>query len=288
MICIYHNRDFDGFCSAAIVKRKYPDAKFIGWDYGMPLPELPEGEEIIMVDISFPMNDMLEVAKKSHWQLTWIDHHKSAIEDFNKYTEDRESFCNAFLNSSIAACENVWRLLFPSDQLPMGVRLLGEYDSWRNQDKINWNEYVMPFQMGMKLICNSLDNFPSEIFGENGMEFCVPAIETGRIILQYQEMQNEARCKNSAFERTFSGLRAICLISVIGSQSFKSIWDPEKYDIMIAASYTKDRWTISLYTEKPEIDVSTICKKYGGGGHRGAAGFITDDISLITGSDGII
>ena len=34
MICIYHKKDFDGICSAAIVKRKYPNASFIGWDYG--------------------------------------------------------------------------------------------------------------------------------------------------------------------------------------------------------------------------------------------------------------
>ena len=32
-IVIYHNRDFDGLISAALFKFKFPDTKFIGWDY---------------------------------------------------------------------------------------------------------------------------------------------------------------------------------------------------------------------------------------------------------------
>lgn len=35
-------------------------------------------------------------------------------------------------------------------------------------------------------------------------------------------------------------------------------------------------WTYSMYSKT--VDVSNIAKKYGGGGHRGAAGFNTDKL----------
>jgi len=290
MICIYHNRDFDGFCSAAIVKLEHPNATFIGWDYGQPYPELPENESVIMVDISFEMKEMLVVAKHSKWNLTWIDHHISAIKDYEKFIGEGESFCKAILDSSISACEATWKYFFKDKPLPAIVELLGVYDTWRKDDKAIWEQGALPLQTGLRQICNGLNNFPMKYFEQHFDELeCVykdsnsldEILRDGKIILQYQNMQNESRCNNSAFEREFEGLKAICLVGVIGSQSFQVAWDTGKYDIMIAASYTKDRWTVSLYTEKPEIDVSVICKKYGGGGHKGAAGFVTQDIHSI-------
>jgi len=35
------------------------------------------------------------------------------------------------------------------------------------------------------------------------------------------------------------------------------------------------KWRVSLYTTKKEINVGEIAKKFGGGGHTSAAGFIT-------------
>jgi nanoRNase/pAp phosphatase (c-di-AMP/oligoRNAs hydrolase) len=41
-------------------------------------------------------------------------------------------------------------------------------------------------------------------------------------------------------------------------------------------SFDGDEWIISLYSRN--IDVSEIAKKYGGGGHKGAAGFHCKDL----------
>ncbi len=60
MYCVYHSRDLDGYCSGAIVKKKYPDAVLIGFDYGQGLQKLieliPKGEDTIMVDVSLPIH----------------------------------------------------------------------------------------------------------------------------------------------------------------------------------------------------------------------------------------
>lgn len=285
MICIYHSKDLDGYCSGAIVKRKYPDAKLIGFDYGQELPmyDIPEGEPIIMIDVSLPMAQMAELAKHSKWKLTWIDHHASAIKDFNEATFGSEHFCKAVLQDGIAACEGGWKYLFPNEFMPEAVSLLGRYDTWRNGDKEKWDNEIMPFQYGMRMICSSAETFPQELFQAHSIidERVLEIIHDGKNILSYQKVQNERACK-FAFEFEFEGLRAICLNNGgANSQVFESVYDESKHDIMMPFVFTGTHWTFSMYTTKNEIDCSIIAKSKGGGGHKKAAGFQIKDIQSI-------
>lgn len=69
--------------------------------------------------------------------------------------------------------------------------------------------------------------------------------------------------------------------AVHGSQSFDAVYNPEKHDMMIAITVNKNKkYDISLYSTKKNVDVSLIAKKYGGGGHSGAAGASCDSISF--------
>jgi oligoribonuclease NrnB/cAMP/cGMP phosphodiesterase (DHH superfamily) len=286
MICIYHSKDLDGYCSGAIVKKKYPDAKMIGYDYGQDLPmdKIPLNEPIIMIDVSLPMSAMLDLARYSGWKLTWIDHHASAIKDFNEFTSGGESPFTAVLQDGIAACEVGWKYLFPDEEMPTAVKLLGEYDTWRNSDKEKWDNTILPFQYGMRMICSSPETFPEELFSnENEIGIfiadvhCAKIADNGQLILKYQKQQNERSAKFLAFECEFEGLRAICINSGgANSQLFDSVYDEEKHDIMIPFAYTGKHWTFSLYTTKDAVDCSQLAKSKGGGGHKKAAGFKLD------------
>ena len=44
---------------------------------------------------------------------------------------------------------------------------------------------------------------------------------------------------------------------------------------MLTFGYAKKTWTVSLYTDRDDVDVSETASFYGGGGHRKAAGFQT-------------
>ncbi len=273
MIGIYHSRDLDGFASGAIIKLKYPDAVMIGYDYGLPFDlSLVNGKKVIMADVSMPMDIMYDIANRSNWNLTWIDHHISAIKDYNNFVGVGESFCKAVLDNSISACEGTWKYLFPDEPTPKMITLLGEYDTWRNQDKNRWENEILPFQFGMRLFCNSLDNFPDNVFWDN--TFIPSVIEKGNVILKYQAKVNEALCKKAAFEFDFEGLKAIVLNGVgFNSDVFKTVYDPQKHDIMMMFQFNGKFWVVSLYTTKDEIDCSVLAKEKGGGGHKKAAGF---------------
>lgn len=278
MICIYHNKDLDGYCSGAIVKLKYPDAVLFGYDYGKPFPfDDFIGHEVIMIDVSLPMPDMLRLGVTCR-HLTWIDHHISAINDFNKIHAGEPGLESILpvLENGISACEGGWKYLFPNEQMPTAVKLLGEYDTWRNGDKDRWDNAIMPFQYGMRMFCSSPETFPQELLRDYEPITDNPVykiMHEGKLILSYQKTQNERACKSS-FEIEFEGLKAICLNNGgANSQVFESVYDEGKHDVMIPFVFTGKHWTFSLYTTKKDVDCSVIAKSKGGGGHKQAAGF---------------
>jgi len=255
MVCIYHNRDLDGLCSGAIVKKKYPDCKLIGYDYGQPFPwsEIPKGEPVIMADVSLPMEEMIQLASWVDFKFTWIDHHKSAIKDYEEYKEligKPVGFLAPVLQDGVAACELTWQHLFPDEPMPEAVQALGMYDTWRNEDKAWWDNIIMPFQYGMRATCGlDLEKFPMNILVDEGTVCNALKLSEikikGAIVLDYQKQLNEENCRRNAYEVTFEGLRAICLNSnIFNSQVFESVYDPEKHDIMIPYQFDGTKWRI--------------------------------------------
>ena len=67
------------------------------------------------------------------------------------------------------------------------------------------------------------------------------------------------------------------------SKFFDGIYNEAEHDAMIVYKYEPSikKWKVSIYSTKSEVNVSEIAKKYGGGGHAGASGFILDDISIL-------
>lgn len=53
------------------------------------------------------------------------------------------------------------------------------------------------------------------------------------------------------------------------------------YDGCACFHYANGMWNFSLYNDNGEVDCSQIAKQYGGGGHKGAAGFKINDINKI-------
>jgi oligoribonuclease NrnB/cAMP/cGMP phosphodiesterase (DHH superfamily) len=51
------------------------------------------------------------------------------------------------------------------------------------------------------------------------------------------------------------------------------------YDGFACFWYKDGKWMWSLYNDNGEVDCSIIAKQYGGGGHKGAAGFVVDEIT---------
>jgi oligoribonuclease NrnB/cAMP/cGMP phosphodiesterase (DHH superfamily) len=273
MKCFYHSADLDGHCSGAIVKRFHPEAECIGINYGEPFPweVVARGEEVWLVDFTLqPISDMVKLNQLC--SLTWIDHHKTAIAEADKIgfiaSKDQR------LSVDDAACELTWMKAttdWSRAEIPLSVRWLGRYDIWQHK----YHPGALEFQYGMRF---QEDTKPenqdlwSRIFYD--LKKVSDIKDLGAIILTYEERHNIKVCSASAFEVLFDGLRCIAVNETIGnSLTFKSVWDAARHDAMLCFYWKRDQWTVSLFSDKPGVDVSLICKAHGGGGHKGAAGF---------------
>lgn len=230
MIGIYHKKDLDGICCGAIMKFRYPDITLIGYNYGEDIPDIPSGEQIIMGDVSFDMETMFLLNEKSNNQLTWVDHHISAYIDYNNYIiKNPDVLIDYHYSNEYAACELMWRVLYPGTPTPTAVQLLGEYDVWKNSDSDRWSDVIMPFQYGMRLLVSTPNEFPKNLFLRECADLQDEIMMTGQIIFEYQTRQNKNISVNGAFEYNFNGYRAICINqSGANSMLFSDVYDESK------------------------------------------------------------
>ncbi len=284
MKCFYHSADLDGHCSGAIVKYFNPECELIGINHGdkFQWDKINDNEIIYMVDFSLqPFTEMIKLSKKC--KLIWIDHHISAIKESVKF--NIEGFINGLRIDGVGACLLTW--VFCSSfsnkkqsdgnnlKTPSSVRLLSEYDVWNHT-----NPNTLPFQFGMRMEnTNPLNiSFWNNIFNNDIKEI----IKKGKIILQYEKQQNKLYISNCSFETKLDGFKCIAINKMLtNSKMFDSIWDNKKYDIMLTFGFRKNKWTVSLYTDKKDIDVSIIAKKYNGGGHKQAGGFQCENLNFL-------
>ena len=270
MKCFFHSADLDGKCSGAIVKEVHPECELIGINYGQLFPwdTILSDELVYMVDFSLqPFSDTIRL-KESCGALVWIDHHKSAIEERNAAGV---SF-NGMQVVGKAGCELVWECLVGSD-MPRAVFLLGRYDVW------DWMNHpgAMEFQKGVWQFDTDPNNseFWHRLFIDD--ELVDEITHSGALLLAAQKKDNESYLRSCSFETELDGLRVLAVNKgLTNSTVFDSGYDPEKHDAMLSFCWYRDKWKVSLYAEKPEVDVSVICKARGGGGHKGASGFQCD------------
>lgn len=273
MKCFYHNADLDGICSGAIVKRRYPKCEMFGIDYTdeFPWKKIKKGEIVLMVDFSLqPLDEMVKLNEQN--KLIWIDHHESKIADEPKLGVKIDGVRMV----GKAGCELTWEFC-QLEEVPLAVTLLGRYDVF----DLDYDQRVLPFQYGARalgLTVESMGTWENLFRREQGIRFGT-IVKDGVAILKFLKVDNKMYAQKHAFHLDFEGYRAAVINrGGANSQLFDSVFDPAIEDLMIAFVLKRDKWTVSLYSEKDGPDVSKIAKKHGGGGHAHAAGFVCEKL----------
>lgn len=294
IIVIYHKADFDGLFSREIAKKFFGTrATYIGWDYGDPLPVIPPGAELYMIDIS--VDGLMDYPG-----LVWIDHHKSAMEKFS-------SSIKGYRIDGVAACRLAWQWFFtynnqrnpladhfaalPEKQdfvdrkvsEPIAVRLAGEYDIWDKRDP-----RAELFQHGLKSV-EELDwrrllKPDDNATGNDGQHYVAELLKGGEILQRARTKENESIITRQGFTVQFEGLTFLaCNHARFNSHLFTAGIKPE-HDALLGFNYDgAGKWRVSLYhvPDKTQHDLSLIAVKYGGGGHRGACGFKVEKLPFL-------
>jgi oligoribonuclease NrnB/cAMP/cGMP phosphodiesterase (DHH superfamily) len=280
----FHNKDMDGYFSGAVLKYKYPDIELRGWDYKDSVPgydEMMDFDEVILIDITFPLDILLQISSESKDpKFTVIDHHISFKRQADDYLAvGGELSFEYIFDDKLSACELGMKHYF--GYIPPIVELAGKYDTWRANGTPEWESSVLP----MKYFLYGCVNKPEDVntewfiseedFEDGEYEMMNGMIKTGKAIMSYERTMDEARTKSYAFEtEAYGGLKALCInTNFMSSETMISRFDSTKHDIQIGFAWNGTGWGISLRSIEGGADASIIARERGGGGHKGAAGY---------------
>lgn len=300
MKCFYHN-DADGKCAgfwvsllAAITE---PGAlyEFIEISYERPFPidSIAPNEQIYIVDYSISPDEMRELLKITK-DITWIDHHKTAIEKYQGF----EHNIRGIRYDGIAGCMLTYCYLHHmtergvgdikpfdismTDDAPMFTKLIADWDVWKFEYGNDTRKFITAFNSyNFNPQSREWDRFfkSDPVFDPYAV---FDMIDEGKIMLKYRDGWAKEYLKRFGFEVDFEGLNCFAVnLGNCNSEYFKSL--PEgKYDAFMPFAYNGEKWTVSMYSTNH--DVSDICKKYGGGGHAKAAGFTCVELPFRKGN----
>lgn len=258
----YHDNCFDGFGAAWAARKKFGDdgVKYVPCQYGKPMPLHDPDDDIYIVDFSYPREDL--VALKSRVKsLLVLDHHKTAAADL-------EGLDFAVFDMGRSGAVMTWDYFFGAETRPSLISYIGDRDLWRFA--INGTREVhaylgsWPFDFNMwDDLCTRLEALPDVI------------IEQGSTLLRQQQSQVERIC-DKAWRDTLAGHQVVVANTTIhwsevGHELLERHRDAA-FSVTMTIHKDKVQWSLR---GRGDVDVSAIAKKYGGGGHPNAAGFVT-------------
>ena len=287
-IC-YHSADIDGFCSGAIAKLhllkcgiKSDEIRLIGWNYGDPVPSIPDSQQVIMTDISFPPESMADIKRRCH--LTWIDHHVTAIKDGDIMGYNSGP---GFRKVGDSASMLAW-IFFFGPHVPDAVYWVDRYDVWKKEDpkspELTW-EMVMEVQYGLRFHMsppNTDKGFEQWAILLADSDRMDEVIADGSLIYQAEKKSNEIRC-SKAFDLIFEGVKFAAINNTLAGSAVLDSYARSDHDALMVFSFhgRRQEWDVSMYKNEKsdqDIDLSLIAKRYGGGGHASSCGFRTGDV----------
>lgn len=256
--CLYHANCPDGFASAFAVWKKYGDEgwKYLPVNYQEPVPLLKEPiDKIFIVDFSYPLSVLKEFEEMCQ-SLVVIDHHESA-----KFLIDYRNACFSMDNSG---CVLTWRYLFSEESVPELLYYVEDRDLWRwklpNSREIN---------LGLSTIPKDFTSY--SVFLNNINELYL----TGCVLTDYKNKLIEGMC-GSVFKVDMFGYRNVPCLNCTAehSETAEYIYSSQDVPFVILFQIINDsQIKFSLRTNKEDVFVNELVRRYGGGEHPKAAGF---------------
>ncbi len=281
-LIIYHARCPDGWCSAFIAKKRYPEAELLGLDHGSPVPfDSVHGKDVLVVDFSWPNREdnveLHRIAKSFHV----YDHHKTALEcleglDFVTFDMKRSGagltwdylfgFDSKFANGHINGPDAMFKVL----GRPWYVNFVEDRDlwNWALLDSKAVNSYLMTLPMTLDA-WKHLDDITAE-----------EAAKLGRSALAHVEhyVREAVQQAQRGFLKT--GENSFLTVEIVNALylNCSEIGNVLAQRANVGMSYYEgsDGATHFSLRSIGDRDVSAIAKEYGGGGHRNASGFKLD------------
>jgi oligoribonuclease NrnB/cAMP/cGMP phosphodiesterase (DHH superfamily) len=251
---IYHAGCVDGFTAAWVLWTIWGDeAEYIPAHYGSEPPDVTV-RDVYVVDFSYPRETLLEMATAA--SLRVLDHHKTARADLEGL-----DFCTFDMGRSGAGL--AWDELCGGPRPPL-VDYVEDRDLW--QWRIEDSKAVSAYIATVERTFENWDKLSHEI--RCSLSDVVSRGEVAlRVVEQYVESQ-----RYRSRTATIGGHIVPCINTTFAtSELVGALAESAKF----AAGWFQRDDGMFIYSlrSRGDFDVSEIAHRYGGGGHKNAAGF---------------
>lgn len=303
VIVIYHGNCADGFGSAWVLRKAFTEqaiyhepyknpseinnftipgdfenAEFIPGVYQMPPPDVTDAI-VYIVDFSYKHDVILEMIEKAH-RITHIDHHISAIKDLEYIQNPKYITYFDTEHSGVMLC---WFYFFGGKEPPELVKIIEYRDLWKFKNPpTDYDNYVRTVQATIFSYPYDFDVWDMLMASDESDTHEMSLEGTGIERKHFKDIKEllkvgQRRAIIAGFDVPVANLPY-----TLSSDAGHIMGEGEPF----AACYmdTPEGRIFSLRSAQATgIDVSVIAKKYGGGGHKNAAGFKLphDQLALI-------
>ena len=263
IIVIYHANCTDGMGAAYAAWTELGEtAEYLPTHYGNEPPDV-SGKEVYVLDFSYPRAVLLSMKAKAKSILV-LDHHKTAEADL-------KGLDFAVFDMDRSGCMLAWNHFRPNEIPPKSLAFIQDRDLW----KFSIPE-TRDFCTGLRATVNDFRDI--DWVGTDD------AIALGAAL-------------NAEFDRDMDTLEKRAHTFMVYADGVKrlglAVNAPAKYaselgnrlakrsktaGLVYSYDGSRKEWQYSLRSTDEGSDVSSIAKRYGGGGHRNAAGFARKDL----------
>ena len=271
-ICIYHANCTDGFAAACVVNYALDgDVELHPAQYGDSPPDV-QGRKVIIVDFSYKRPVMQDIIDKAA-SVVVLDHHQSAEKELQGLEFPPNKRVRVEFDMNACGAVLAWRRYFSAAPVPMLLRHIQDRDLW--QFKLLDTEAVIA---ALRSYPMNVDLWTDFILDDDAIKDLV--IE-GEAINRKFKMDLEHLLDNHVYPAELAGYTVPVLNAppMFASEAGNRMAKDERFaDTPFAVVYCDlpDKRIFSLRSAEHGIDVSEIAERFGGGGHKHAAGFTTE------------
>lgn len=265
---LYHKNCLDGFAAYFAWQYFHPTTEHVAIpvQYGEPVPEIPDGSDVLLLDFSYSSGVLAALASRSQ-SLAVIDHHATAERELSRFSAP-----NAWtlFSPDQSACLATWHHYSNGLSSPQLLHRIQDYDLWQGQ---------YPDTMA---VCSYLRTI--EWTYRYWMPLCALPIsqlaEKGAPILAYKRQRVEAHATAAICLNLPPGIRVPAVNAPSDLRNEVCARLLERFPDYPAAivfwqDSTTGQWIYSIRSRAcgPWIDCAILAESLGGGGHGTAASF---------------
>jgi len=268
-ILYYHNPCQDGFASMFVANKFLKDCHIVPYSHGQNIQDIYTGKTIYFLDMA-PSLEVFHKLNKSN-RVIILDHHISNYKEYKDIMEKNKDIIIKMENSGVGV---VWEY-FTDVPMPYFLKLIEDRDLW----KFNYPE-TKEFCEALYFTTSSTDSFSESmaIFDElyENPEKLQYYLNLGKLLVK--QKNNKIKYLTDKYIQKVYKYEGhnLCMANVendLVSDLGNSLSSRPECDFAILWRYDHEYEKYNLsFRSTDKVDVSEICKKFGGGGHKNAAG----------------